>query len=47
MMIIISMMVFPEATRIPSYPTGPKGFTQQKEKTDKRVFGERDHIKDL
>ena len=37
----------PEATRIPSYPTGPKGFTQQKEKTDKRVFGERYHIKDL
>lgn len=22
----------PEATRIPSYPTGPKGFTYQKEK---------------
>jgi hypothetical protein len=37
----------PEATRIPSYPTGPKGFTQQKEKTDKRVFGEEDHLKDL
>jgi len=37
----------PEATRIPSYPTGPKGFTHQKEKTDKRVFGERDRFKDL
>ncbi len=37
----------PEATRIPSYPTGPKGVIQQKEKTDKRVFGERDRIKDL
>jgi hypothetical protein len=37
----------PEATRIPSYPTGPKGFIQQKEKTDKRVFGEEDCIKDL
>ena len=37
----------PEATRIPSYPTGPKGVTQQKEKTDKRVFGERDRFKDL
>ena len=37
----------PEATRIPSYPTGPKGVTQQKEKTDKRVFGERDCFKDL
>lgn len=29
----------PEATRIPSYPTGPAGDAKQKEKTDKRVFG--------
>jgi len=36
----------PEATRIPSYPTGPKGVSHQKEKTDKRVFGEIDCFKD-
>jgi hypothetical protein len=29
----------PEATRIPSYPTGPLGVARQKEKSDKRVFG--------
>jgi hypothetical protein len=29
----------PEATRIPSYPTGPTNIEEQKEKTDKRVFG--------
>ena len=37
----------PEATRIPSYPTGPKGFINQKEKIDKRVFGEINCFKDL
>jgi hypothetical protein len=36
-----------EAVRIPSYPTGLKGFTDEKEKTDKRVFGEIDCFKDL
>jgi hypothetical protein len=37
----------PEATRIPSYPTGPNGFTNQKEKTNKRVFGRKRPFKDL
>jgi hypothetical protein len=35
----------PEATRIPSYPTGPNDFTNQKEKTNKRVFGKKDRLK--
>ena len=35
----------PEATRIPSYPTGPNGVAHQKEKTNKRVFGEKDRLK--
>ena len=38
----------PEATRIPSYPTGPiAGFAQQKEKTDKRVFGNHSVVLDI
>jgi hypothetical protein len=34
----------PEATRIPSYPTGPKGVAARKEKSDKRVFGEKNRF---
>jgi hypothetical protein len=34
------MSMAPEATRIPSYPTGPTDVLHtKKEKTDKRVFG--------
>jgi hypothetical protein len=37
----------PEATRIPSYPTGPMDIATQKEKTGKRVFGDGNQFKDL
>ena len=45
--LILTFSQVPEATRIPSYPTGPKGLINQKEKTDKRVFSEINRFKDL